>query len=132
MAHFKHYLEVFRHHLNCFWPFQWKWKENNIFNKICLLFWTPLLQSYHNVRNFVVLLHFGNFTAFTTFWDFYCFLLFFKKFPKYFFSVFWVFFSKINLFYMAFQFWDTKFSKIIVIFAWLKACIFKLLWIDLS
>ena len=41
MAHFKHYLEVFRHHLNCFWPFQWKWKENVIFNKICLLFWTP-------------------------------------------------------------------------------------------
>ena len=41
MAHFEHYLEVFRHHLNCFWPFQWKWKENVIFNKICLLFWTP-------------------------------------------------------------------------------------------
>ena len=41
MGHFKHYLEVFRHHLNCFWPFQWKWKENVIFNKICLLFWTP-------------------------------------------------------------------------------------------
>ena len=45
--------------------------------------WKNIYQRYHNVQNFVVLLHFGNFTAFTTFWDFYCFFtVFSKKSPK--------------------------------------------------